>query len=127
MKYLSLFLFLFLFQSVAQEDTDSNYQVHCDCQYVAGVGTEQWCVVETEELMQADLGAIHFDCGDNDNLDHLKDNNKNCTCIFSHSVYAFGSNRDSAIENAKATCAAVSKETSKNFVIRSPEKCKDEQ
>lgn len=121
MRYLFLLLLLFLFQSGAQ-DTDSQYKVHCDCEHIAGVleGTKEeadsQCMKLTEELMQADLGAVGLLCDDN-----------SCTCIFSHSVFAFGSDRESAIENAKSTCAALSKVTSKDFAITSPEKCKDEQ
>lgn len=128
MRYLSLLSLLFLFQSEVQAQ-DSQYKVHCDCEHIAGVlevsqGSEReqkeealpQCLELTKELRDTDLGAIGLLCNDN-----------NCTCIFSHSVYAFGRDRDSAIENAKSTCSAVSTSTSKEFAITSPDECKDEQ
>ena len=117
-----LFLLPLGVQAQDSSDAESQYKVHCDCEHTAGVfeGTREEanaeCMRVTAALMQADLGAIGLSCDDN-----------GCTCIFSHSVFAFGSDRDSAIENAESTCSALSQETSKDFAITSPEACKDEQ
>ena len=124
MKYL-LFFFLFPFgvQAQGNNDVNSQHKVHCDCEHIAGVlenTTKQEalspCIDLTRELSQTDLGATGIRCDGND-----------CTCIFSHSVYAFGEDRDSAIENANATCDAISRSKGKEFAITSPETCKNEQ
>ena len=127
MKYLFILLFFFLFpfgiQAQSNDDVNSQYKVHCDCEHIAGVlenttkeEANDPCIDLTRELSQTDLGAVGIQCEGND-----------CTCIFSHSVFGFGEDRDSAIENASTTCDAVSQSTGKEFAITSPETCKDEQ
>lgn len=128
MKYLFLLLFFLSIPSLAQTDDDNaesepSYKVHCDCEHNAGTipgergdETLNACIALLGELNETDLGGIKMPCEDG-----------SCPCIFSHSVYGFGEDRDSAIENAKTTCAAVSVQTSKEFNITEPDACKDEQ
>ena len=106
-----------------KNNSDLPYKVHCDCEHIAAVFEDTTkltagdsCGELTTDLTQRDLGSIGVNCKDN-----------NCTCFFSHSVFAVGNDRDSAIENAKKTCEAVSQLTGKKFEITSPGTCKDEQ
>ena len=126
MKCLLIFIFIAFSYSSWSQNTgiDSNvvYKVHCDCEHIAATipgnekrDVEDQCMSITRELMEQDLGGVSITC-----------ESGGCRCIFSHSTYGFGTNRNSAIENAKLTCSAVSESTNKDFIITSPEKCKDE-
>ena len=124
MRYLFLLSFILLIQFAVQaQDVELDHKVHCDCEHTAGVldvTTKKEalppCIELTRELGETDLGGIKIVCNDS-----------SCTCIFTHSVYAFGHDRDSAIVNAVSTCSAVSTLTSRSFEIKSKDECKDEQ
>ena len=129
MRYFFLLLLFLSFPSIAQNEEDDtvvepNYRVHCDCEHLAETlqgekdETLDACIILLGDLIETDLGSVRMPYNEDEN---------SVACIFSHSVYGFGEDRDSAIENAKTTCAAVAVQTSREFNIPAPDECKDQQ
>ena len=127
------FILFFGFSCFAQ--TNAQTKVGCDCLHKAGTvtveeGSEQSkkdtastkCADRIANIHGEEDTGLHIDLLSNNSTEN---NRSDYACFAIHYVYGFGTDRSSAINNARQTCALLVRDPQIEETIINPEECKN--